>query len=536
MRSRTVREGSVGLLFLLGIGLFGALFLWLRGTYFGDRTYKAIVEFANAAGMQIGTPVRYRGVAVGKVTNIKAGANGVEVEIEITQPDLAIPRDVTVEANQSGLISENTIDIIPTNSVPINLQGANPLDPNCKDSNLIICNNARLQGQVGISLDEFIRVAVRFAKVYSDTKFFDNINSAVENTSVAAQGITQVTRELSALLGSVKQDLRNVSAAANAVNQTANKFGGTADRLNQTIVGFGGTAGKVNQTIDKFGGTADRLNQTIAQFGGTAVKLNQTADKFAITANQINGTVNQTANRFGVTADKFGRVADRVSVTVDRLDSTATRTANKFGTTADELRLTATQASGLVTNLNNLITANQATLVNTLNNLSQTSEQLRVTVANLAPAIDRLTQGELIRNLETLSANAAQASANLRDVSNSLNSPTNLLVLQQTLDSARVTFQNAQKITSDLDELTGDPAFRNNLRNLVNGLSGLVSSTEQLQQQVEVAQFLTPMAEATNMQIPEITGHINSASANHSPIPLPSPIAENKLNKSRNRR
>jgi len=43
----------------------------------------------------------------------------------------------------------------------------------------------------------------------------------------------------------------------------------------------------------------------------------------------------------------------------------------------------------------------------------------------------------------------------LRDVSNALNNPTNLLVLQQTLDSARVTFQNTQKITSDLDELTG---------------------------------------------------------------------------------
>jgi len=63
-----------------------------------------------------------------------------------------------------------------------------------------------------------------------------------------------------------------------------------------------------------------------------------------------------------------------------------------------------------------------------------------------------------------VSANAAQASANLRDISNALTGPTNLLVLQQTLDSARVTFQNAQKITSDLDELTGDPAFRENIR------------------------------------------------------------------------
>jgi hypothetical protein len=92
----------------------------------------------------------------------------------------------------------------------------------------------------------------------------------------------------------------------------------------------------------------------------------------------------------------------------------------------------------------------------------------------------------LLGNLETLSTNAATASANLRDISTALNSPTNVLVLQQTLDSARATFENAQKITADLDELTGDPAFRNNVKQLVNGLGNLVSSTEQLQQQVQV--------------------------------------------------
>ncbi|MFB2970926.1 MlaD family protein [Aerosakkonema sp. BLCC-F183] len=543
MRSRTVREGSVGLLFLLGIGLFAALVLWLRGTYFGTRTYKAIVEFANAAGMQVGTPVRYRGVAVGKVSNIKPQANGVEVEIEITQSDLAIPRDVVVEANQSGLISENTIDIVPINTVPVDVRGANPFAPDCKDRNLIICNNERLQGRVGISLDELIRVAVRFANLYSDPKFFENINSAVANTSVAAQGVTQLTRELSGLIVSVKQDLRNVSAAANAVGATAQKLGTTVDR-------FGGTADRLNQTIAKFGNTADNVNLTIAKFGGTADKLNQTADRFAGTAGQINVAVNQTTDRIGATADKlgrttdrigttidkFGRTADQVSVAVNRIDATATRTANqinetvtqtagKFDTTADRFSVTAGQASDLLTNINSLVKTNQAALVNTLNNLSQTSEQLRVTVANLSPAIDRVLQGEFIRNLETLSANAAQASANLRDISNSLNDPNYLLTLQQTLDSARVTFENAQKITSDLDELTGDPRFRNNLRNLVNELSGLVSSTEQLQEQVEVAQFLTPMASATNMQIPEMANH---TSATHPPVPVTTSIEESK--------
>jgi phospholipid/cholesterol/gamma-HCH transport system substrate-binding protein len=40
--------------------------------------------------------------------------------------------------------------------------------------------------------------------------------------------------------------------------------------------------------------------------------------------------------------------------------------------------------------------------------------------------------------------------------------------------------------------LTGDPALRDNLRNLIDGLGNLVSSTEQLQQQVQTARVVEP--------------------------------------------
>ena len=104
----------------------------------------------------------------------------------------------------------------------------------------------------------------------------------------------------------------------------------------------------------------------------------------------------------------------------------------------------------------------------------------------------------MLNNLEVLSANAAQASGNLRDLSSQVNNPTTLLLLQQTLDSARATFQNVQKITSDVDDLTGDPAFRNNIRRLFNGLGGLLGSTEQLRQQVKVTQTLATLSEKVN--------------------------------------
>jgi phospholipid/cholesterol/gamma-HCH transport system substrate-binding protein len=380
MRSRTVREGSVGLMILGGVGIFIGLGMWLRGLHPGNRSFRTVIEFANIGGVQSGSPVRYRGVTVGRIVSIQPGPNGVEVQVDITPADLVIPSDSEVSVNQSGLLGESVLDFFPRKSLPDGAVTAKPLDRDCNQQ-LIVCDGSRLKGQIGISTDELLRASIKFADLYGNPKFFDNVNTLTRNSSMAAAEIAQLSRDVAALAKAAKGELGTFSATARSFNATAQSIGNTADQ-------------------------------------------------FSLTAVQVNS----------------------------------------------------------------LITANRTTLVSTLNNLDQTSGQLRLTVGRLAPVLDRVSQGELIRNLETLSTNAAQASVNLRDASQALNSPTNLVVLQQTLDSARATFQNAQKITADLDELTGDPALRDSLRNLIKGLGGLVSSTQQLQQQAQMAQVLAPIA------------------------------------------
>ncbi|MBW4573469.1 MAG: MCE family protein [Tolypothrix carrinoi HA7290-LM1] len=423
MRSRTFREGSVGLLLLAGLGVFGLILLWLNRVTTSQRSYKVIIEFANATGMQKGTLVRYRGVKVGSVSKIRPGLNNVEVEVDISQPELKIPRDVLVEANQSGLISESIIDITPKATLIQATDVAKPTETNCNPQ-IIVCNGSRLKGQVGISVDELIRSSTALSVAYSNPKFYNTVNKTLETASQAAVSVAALSRELQVLSKNAQQQLGTFSATANSVQRATDK---------------------------------------------------------------LSTSTNQTVNQFGTTARQFSTTATEFSTT-----------AQEFGTTAKTISSTANQAKSLVTNLDNLVTTNRSTLVGTLNNLSQASDQLRVTVSSLSPTVNRFTQGKLLENLETLSANAAQASTNLRNATQSFNDPNNRLLLQQTLDSARVTFENTQKITSDLDELTGDPAFRNNLRQLVNGLSTLVSSTEQMQQQVQIADTLDSLKASVN--------------------------------------
>jgi phospholipid/cholesterol/gamma-HCH transport system substrate-binding protein len=378
MRSRTIREGSVGLLVLLGLGLFGGIVLWLRGFNPTNQSYRITLEFSDArgladvSGIQPGAVVRYRGIPVGRVLEARTTPNAVEVDAEITPATLVMPQNVAIEASQSGLIGETSIDIIPRSEVPTALLTANPLAADC-DKQKIVCNGSRLEGQIGVSFKKLIDTTVQFADLFSNPEFFGEIRALTRNSSKAAAGVTTLTGEVTTLTKSVKQELGNISSAA------------------------------------------------------------------------------------ATSATSVGRAADQIGLTAAQV--------------------------------NTLVDSNRSSLVSTLDNINQTSAQLQSLVGSLAPAIEG---GDLVENLQTLSANAAEASGNLRNLTSAVGSAENVVLLQQTLDSARSTFQNAQKITADLDELTGDPAFRENLRNLVNNLSGLVSSTQQLQQQTQLAQDLAP--------------------------------------------
>jgi phospholipid/cholesterol/gamma-HCH transport system substrate-binding protein len=428
MRSlRTVREGTVGLLFLAGLGVFGLIFLWLNRFNATQGNYKIFVDFTNAGGMQRGAAVRFRGVKVGRIAAIRPGPNNVEVELEISQPNLVIPRDVKVEANQSGLIAESLIDITPLSKIPEGAIAGKPLDQNC-DNKQVVCNGSRLKGQIGVNVDEVLRSTTELANRYTNEQFYQNLNRTLEQGALAAANVAELSKSLNSLSKSAQYQLNTVSGVSGSVQRAANQVTVSTAQLSATA----------DRTLNRFGNTANQLNATVGE----------------------------------------------------------------FGTTATELRTTAGQANKLLGNLDSLVTSNRSSLVATLNNISASSNQLRVAASNLSPAINRLTQGELIKNFETLSANAALASANLRDATKTLSDPKNAVVLQQTLDSARVTFENTQKITSDLDELTGDPKFRTNLRQLVNGLSNLVSSTQQIEQQVQVAQTLDMMKRNQVTQIP----------------------------------
>ena len=460
MRSRTTREGSVGLLTLLGLGLFGALILWLKGVELGKRSYKFIVEFESASSIELGTSVRYRGINVGKVVEIKPRLNRVDITLEIKPEDLIMPRDTDIQANVSSFIGTAQIDIIPKGRIPESEISATPLSSNCPE--IIICNNDRLEGQAGIEIEEFLRAGMGLIDIYSDPELFNNVKIIAENTANASAEASKLVKELSDLSETIQIEMKSLS-----------------QDLREDVDNITGII------QEEVGGLTNTLE---GEIGGLTNTVERDLDSLTKTINQ---EVNDLANQMTIVTKTIKESTERVSSTAITSAISVEEVANKFSLTVEQI--------------NAIVNTNRSTLVKTLDNIEKTTEELAVLMASLSPMINEVKRGEFISNLEKLSENAVEASANLRDISSDLNSPTNIIMLQQTLDTARETFENVQKMTSDLDDIAGDERFRKNLKQIINGLGDLFSSTKELEQQTRMAKNIESLLkESRNSEISKL--------------------------------
>ncbi|MEA5464248.1 MlaD family protein [Leptothoe sp. PORK10 BA2] len=382
MRARTIREGSVGLLILAGVVLFGGLVMWLRGVSYGQSSYRLLVDFESAVGLQEGSSVMYRGVPVGQITKISPGSDAVTVTIQINQGELRIPAQSVIKTSQSGLIGETTISIQPPLETSVIDQAiASPMVSQC-NSALILCDGDRLDGVVGVNYEDLLESSQKISEALADPEILAGLQDILDNTRQISGNFVDLTKEFTLAAGTAREEIKPLSASTQ-----------------QTLLA--------------------------------------------------------------------------VSAAADQLESSTFTTSAQLDTT--------------LTQVNAILATNQDNLAITLDNISASTGQLRLALDTLSPVIQ---EGTLVDNVELLAANAAIASEDLRDISASLNTSENLVLLQQTIESARDVFQSAQKIMADVDTLTGDPALRGNVRNLLNGLSELVSSTSELESQTEVAEQL----------------------------------------------
>ncbi|KAH9300236.1 hypothetical protein KI387_011819, partial [Taxus chinensis] len=207
----SIAEGGAGLFMIAGAVLLAFTIVWVKGFQLRSRSkkYQAIIEFSQAPGLTVGTPVRIRGFTVGSVVKVKPSLEKIDATIQVVDDRVVIPRNSIVEVNQSGLITETLIDITPRPPIPTTTAG--PLDPDCNKEGLIVCDRQRIKGEQGVSLDELLGICIRLGRQIDDisiTKAYDlaeRIGSVIEEAKPLLAKIEVMAGDFQPLLKEVRE-------------------------------------------------------------------------------------------------------------------------------------------------------------------------------------------------------------------------------------------------------------------------------------------------------------------------------------------
>lgn len=237
---KSIAEAGVGLFMMAGAVLLAFTVVWLKGFQLRSRSkkYQAVVEFSQACGITVGTPVRIRGFTVGSVVRVKPSLEKIDATIQVVDDRIVIPRNSFVEVNQSGLLMETLIDITPRPPIPNATTG--PLDPGCSKEGLIVCDRQRIKGEQGVSLDELVGIFTRLGRQMDDisiTKTYDlaeRVGSVIEDAKPLLAKIEEMAGDIQPLLQEIREGglLKEVERLTHSLADTSEDL----RKLNSSIL------------------------------------------------------------------------------------------------------------------------------------------------------------------------------------------------------------------------------------------------------------------------------------------------------------
>lgn len=276
--------------FVLGlVAALVALIVWFTR----DDTVRHIYELSTrdpVSGLQPQAAVRYRGIAVGKVTSIDFDPErrgNVRVRLSV---DEAVP----LTTSSYATLSYQGVTGLAFIALDDKGESQQPLAPNDDDPPRIPLRPsalAQLQDRGEVIIKQVESVTARMNELLGDANQ-QRVATALENIARTSESANQLTLRLDAtiknrlepalaaippLAGQATTTLASVKTAAADVSRVANNFNGTVTRLNAP-----------DGPIDKLATGTQALSQGMDSFNGaTLPRLNRVADEASLTMRRL---------------------------------------------------------------------------------------------------------------------------------------------------------------------------------------------------------------------------------------------------------
>jgi virulence factor Mce-like protein len=222
-----------------------------------DRPLRMAVNLDRSGGLLLTSPVTYRGVQVGKVTDIALRPGGVRVGLRLTG-DTRIPADTEVAVANLSAAGEQYLDFRPrTDSGPFLTNGAviNPKDTRTPvPFPEVVSNLTQLMGEIDPNK---INVLVHESQLaFAGTA--PDVRRIVDGGTYLLNGLTGVLPQTINILHNGGTTLATVSDVSGHITGLS----GSARHLTRTIRGADGT---IRDVLDEAPGTLDLVDKVVRE-------------------------------------------------------------------------------------------------------------------------------------------------------------------------------------------------------------------------------------------------------------------------------
>jgi phospholipid/cholesterol/gamma-HCH transport system substrate-binding protein len=192
----------LGLFIAGGIALFVlAIFIIGKQQNLFDPVFKLTTTFYNVSGLQVGSNIRFSGIDVGTVDNIKIiNDSTVQVDLLIKKSvQQFIKTDCEAGIGSSGIIGDRVLVITQgSNDAPVAKDGQHILSKEPVETDAIMANLLITANNAAILSDQLVEIVINvnsgkgtLGRLIQDSTIAENINQTIVNLKKSSQGLDE---------------------------------------------------------------------------------------------------------------------------------------------------------------------------------------------------------------------------------------------------------------------------------------------------------------------------------------------------------
>lgn len=259
MKDQRKTEVKVGITVIAGLIILLWIIGWAKNFSFTSSQNKLVIEFKNAAGLEVGDFITVNGVREGNVENIKIENDKVLVTSYINN-QIDLKKDATFSLEMVDLMGGKKIDIKPGIS-------SEPLDYNKIQKGSFSADIPTVMSLVGSMQDDMV--------------------STLKEVKVALNSLNNYLTDKK-LNKNIKQSLYNLNELTSKLNLMVDENRKNINKLITTGVDLTSeTKDLIEQNKGKFTSTLNEANNILIKTDSLMIKLNEFADEVKNKKNNI---------------------------------------------------------------------------------------------------------------------------------------------------------------------------------------------------------------------------------------------------------